>query len=166
MIGDAFANLELLNLLLNDEQEGSIQGRTDRSAFKLITGPGGPGDTQRPGPEWLRAQAAMLSAERPAKAEEREWNNMQRLRRLMILSQGCRLYAERSGAGDAGGAAEAAAILLGAMDEAHTRAALVMTAVAAGVEDRATHLRWLDEAAKMGDTINRAALRRRIAERE
>lgn len=161
-LDDNASVIRYFEMFLNDPQEASIVGPADKAAYALLTGTGGPGNIVAPSRalEWLRSQAPLLSAAAPRGVSAEQWENIQALRRRLILDTACCAYAEALESGKQGPAREIAAAVIAILDTGRTRVALVACALAAGKPDAARDTALLSEAAARGE--DRPALRVRV----
>lgn len=149
-IGDEGAVIELADVLMADPLELPLLTNDDRDALELIAEASvlvsGPADAAAPEAlAWVRRQAQRLGASGPG-AESSE---LERVRRRVVLDMACRLHAACLARGDAEGAALMEAAALRAAPEADARAALLWTALLAGVVGP-EHTGWLEREAMRG----------------
>lgn len=139
-----------------DDQEATMIPPCDRAAYTLLERREPLSDPRQPSAHALaalRARAPTVnSTQRPTGVDHAEWANVITLRQRLFFDEACRLHAAYLLRGDLHSAAEAAALLLAARDDAEARLALVMTAAAAGAPPAPDHARWVREARLRGVT--------------
>lgn len=158
IVGDPMAGLLEMDLSLNDPDEGSLATRSERTGLALLAAR----------PEWLDvwkvtvADVERLDALRsglrqhpPANVADEEWAHVLDLRRAMLLTESCRVYAAFLRQGRDADAMKAARPLLDDDRDGTARLALAAMAWAAGVASAsdavaARHRAWVEEARTLG----------------
>lgn len=152
VVGEVEHTVDFFIMFTVDQQEQAMLPLGDRVAYDLLLARGAWTDPARlDGTElnWLARQSRRLNIPTPRGTTDEEWQDVQRLRRLLFVAEACRVHAASLLDSRGGDAQRAADLLLDAYDDADSRIALSATAIVAGVAGP-MHARWLDQAAAMG----------------
>lgn len=165
-VGDEGRVIELSDVLLADPAELPLLTADDRAALTMIVEAAVllAGDAGRAAPDamaWVQRESGRIGG--ASGSDEPPGSPVGRLRRRIVLDLACRLYADCLERSDAQGAVEMEHAALLTAPEPEARAALLWTALLAGVAD-ADHLAWLDLQAMRGlDPALRDAIREAAA---